>query len=37
MTDMFAPDYEEERGEVLAAQAERLGERMEEELAVGVR
>jgi hypothetical protein len=37
MTDRFAPDYEEEPGEVLAAQAEPLEEMMEEELAVGVR
>jgi hypothetical protein len=36
-TDRFAPRYEETREGVLAAQAEPLDERMEEELAVGVR
>ncbi len=36
-TDRFDPRYEETREGVLAAQAEQLDERMEEELAVGVR
>jgi hypothetical protein len=36
-TDRFDPRYEETREGVLAAQAEPLDERMEEELAVGVR
>jgi hypothetical protein len=36
-TDRFDPRYEETREGVLAAQAEQLDERMEEELAVGAR